>query len=115
MDIEEFSKPLDIIIQNPPFGIQKKDRGMDVIFLKQAIKNANIIYSIHKSGKKNQAFLSKFIQNQKARVDSIISMRITIPYLFHFHRKKQYPIEVDLYRIISINPKIKIVRDLNPK
>ncbi|NVM54750.1 MAG: 50S ribosomal protein L11 methyltransferase [Candidatus Helarchaeota archaeon] len=100
MDIQEFSQSLDVIIQNPPFGVQMR-RGMDVIFLKTAIKNAKIIYSLHKSGEKNQSFLRNLIQNQNALVDAIVPIQILIPHLFNFHKKKQYPIEVDLYRIIS--------------
>lgn len=100
MDIQEFSQSLDVIIQNPPFGVQMR-RGMDVIFLKTAIKNAKIIYSLHKSGEKNQSFLRNLIQNQNALVDAIVPIQILIPHLFNFHKKKQYLIEVDLYRIIS--------------
>jgi putative methylase len=101
MDINDFSILVDIIIQNPPFGIQQKDRGMDTVFLKKAIESAPIIYSIHKSNEKNQQFLRDFIKQQNAFVDAIIPIQISIPQQFHFHKKKQYPIYVDLYRIIS--------------
>lgn len=100
-NIQNFSKSLEIIIQNPPFGVQKRDRGMDLVFLKTAIKNARIIYSIHKSGEKNRSFLRDFIQDQNAVIDAIVSLQILIPHLYNFHRKKRYPIEIDLFRIIS--------------
>ena len=35
-DIQDFSTRVDIVIQNPPFGVQRGDRGMDTIFLKKA-------------------------------------------------------------------------------
>ena len=101
IDIEEFQQPVDVIIQNPPFGVQKKDRGMDTIFLKKAIENSKVTYSIHKSGAKNQKYLQNIIQNQNAQVDAIIPIQIAIPHLFKFHRKKRYPVQIDLYRIIS--------------
>lgn len=101
MDIKDFSKPVDVVIQNPPFGVQKRDRGMDVVFLKTAIRNAEIIYSLHKSGEKIQSFLRNHIKNQNAMVNTIVPLQFSIPHLFNFHRKKQYPVEVDLYRIIS--------------
>ncbi len=100
MDVNDFLKSVDVIIQNPPFGVQHK-RGLDRVFLKQAIQNATIVYSIHKSGEKNQRFLRNFIQNLNAVVDAIIPIQISIPHLFEFHRKEQYLVEIDLYRIIS--------------
>ncbi len=105
MNIQDFNITVDVIIQNPPFGVQKRDRGMDSIFLKKAMRNAPIIYSIHKSGTKNQTFLRNLIQNQQAIVDAIIPLQIVIPHLFEFHQKKSYPVQIDLYRIIS---KVKI-------
>ena len=101
MDIQNFSIPSDIIIQNPPFGVQKRDRGMDTVFLEKAIENAKIIYSIHKSGDKTQRFLRDFIEKHDAFIDAIIPIQITISHLFPFHKKKAYPVNVDFYRIIS--------------
>ncbi len=102
MDIENFSTTVEIIIQNPPFGVQKKERGMDTIFLKKAIQNARIIYSLHKSGTKNREYLERIIQKFNAHINAIIPLEISIPHLFIFHKKKQYPVQIDLYRIISL-------------
>ncbi|MFX1298978.1 MAG: METTL5 family protein [Promethearchaeota archaeon] len=99
LNIQNFSTKVDVVIQNPPFGVQQKDRGMDIIFLKKAIEIANIIYTVHKSGKKNQLYLQNIIQSQNALVDAIIPIQIFIPHLFNFHKKKQYAVEIDLYRI----------------
>ena len=104
LDVQDFSTSLEIIIQNPPFGIQQKP-SMDTIFLKQAIKHASTIYSIHKSGEKVRTYLRKFIQNQNATVDAIIPIEISLPHLYKFHRKKRYPIKIDLYRIVSSSKK----------
>ncbi|MHA1264204.1 MAG: METTL5 family protein [Candidatus Helarchaeota archaeon] len=101
-EIEQFSQSLDVVIQNPPFGVQKEDYGMDTIFLKHALKLAPTIYSLHKAGTKNQQFLSNFIQRHHANIDAIIPLEITIPHLFHFHTKNRYSVKVDLYRILSL-------------
>lgn len=100
-DIQAFSLKVDVIIQNPPFGVQRGDRGMDTVFLKKALESAKIIYSLHKSGEKTQLYLRKFIQNQKAVLDTIVPLQINLPHLYEFHRKKNYPVQIDLYRIIS--------------
>ncbi len=98
MDIRDFSIKVDVIIQNPPFGVQ--NRGADVIFLTKAIENAEIIYSIHNSSEKIRKFLSNVIQKQNAYIDAIIPIQIRIPHLFKFHKKKYHLIQVDLYRIL---------------
>jgi putative methylase len=100
-DIQDYSLKVEVIIQNPPFGVQRADHGMDVVFLKKAIESAKIIYSLHKSGEKTQGYLRKFIQNQNAILDTIVPLQINLPHLYDFHRKKSYPVQIDLYRVIS--------------
>lgn len=100
-DIQDISLNVDVIIQNPPFGVQRADRGMDIVFLKKALECAKIVYSLHKSGEKTQLYLRNFIQDQKAVLDTIIPLQITLPHLYTFHRKKNYPVQIDLYRIVS--------------
>jgi predicted RNA methylase len=100
-DIQNFSLKVDVIIQNPPFGVQRADHGMDVVFLKKALECAKIIYSLHKSGEKTHLYLRKTIQNQNAILDTIVPLQINLPHLYTFHRKKNYPVQIDLYRIIS--------------
>lgn len=100
-DIHDFSTKVDVVIQNPPFGVQSGDRGMDTIFLRKALEIAKIIYSLHKSGEKNQSYLRKFIETQNAHLDAIVPIQINLPHLYSFHRKKIYPVQIDLYRIIT--------------
>jgi len=100
-DIQNFSIKADIIIQNPPFGVQKGDHGIDIIFLKKALEIAKIIYSLHKSGQKNQSYIKNFIQKQNVFLDAIIPIQINLPHLYTFHRKKNYAVQIDLYRIIT--------------
>ena len=100
-DIHDIALKVDVVIQNPPFGVQRADHGMDIVFLKKALESAKIIYSLHKSGEKTQVYLRKFIQNQGAILDTIVPLQINLPHLYKFHRKKNYPVQIDLYRIIS--------------
>src|SRR3989344_5799282 len=46
-DIKDFSKKVDTIIQNPPFGT--KDIHADKLFLEKAFTLADNIYSLHKT------------------------------------------------------------------
>src|SRR3989338_2474432 len=45
-DIRLFDEPVDLIVQNPPFGT--KQEHADKIFLEKAFTMANLIYTMHK-------------------------------------------------------------------
>ncbi len=56
----ELSKA-DTVIQNPPFGVQKK--GADMVFLEKALELGDEVYSIHKGVPKNREFISNQVRN----------------------------------------------------
>ena len=45
-DIKDFNEKVDVVIENPPFGVQKEHADRE--FLEQAFKISDIIYSFHK-------------------------------------------------------------------
>jgi putative methylase len=97
-DIDSFSGTFDTVLQNPPFGVQKK--GADRKFLLKALELAPVVYSLHKSGESNRVFIKRFIEQHGGRVTGIFPMKLNIPRLFKFHTKRKYMVEVDLYRIV---------------
>jgi putative methylase len=84
-------------LQNPPFGVQK--RRADRKFLLKALEFASRVYSLHKGGESNRAFIKSLIERHGARVTGIYSMKLNIPRLFKFHTKPIHEVDVDLYRI----------------
>ncbi len=98
-DIECVTGHFDTTIMNPPFGSWR--RGADVKFLRKALEISDIIYSLHKRSVSTRTFLKNRIASLGGRVDRIYEMRILIPRIFSFHRKKMYPVDVDLYRILK--------------
>jgi len=46
-NIENYHHPVDVVIQNPPFGTQEKHA--DLVFLKKALALAPVAYSLHKT------------------------------------------------------------------
>lgn len=98
-DIKCIQGPFDVTLMNPPFGTWR--RGMDVSFLKEAIKISRVVYSLHKSGEKNRKFLIEKIKSLGGKVDQIHQFEISLPKSLPFHRKKNYPVKVDLYRVLS--------------
>jgi putative methylase len=115
-DIDAVCGKFDTVLQNPPFGVQR--RGADRKFLEKALDVGNVVYSLHKSPHKDKAFikklktrkngvmpsapspfLKKFIEEHGGKIRAVYAMVMTIPYMFRFHTKRKYEFAVDLYVI----------------
>jgi len=97
-DIEALHGNCQTVLQNPPFGVQK--RSADRKFLLKALQLAPRVYSLHKSGEGNRAFIKRFIEGHGGKVTGIFPLKLNIPKLFKFHTKRKHEVKVDLYRII---------------
>jgi len=97
-DIDVLHGRFHAVLQNPPFGVQK--RSADRKFLLKALQLAPRIYSLHKGGESNRAFIKKFIEGHGGKVTGIFPMKLNIPKLFKFHTKRKHEVKVDLYRIV---------------
>lgn len=115
-DISTISGQFDTVVQNPPFGIQK--RYADRKFLKKALEVGKKIYSIHShpftdnnliSLLKNNPeaivqippspFFRKYIEENNGSVCAVYSMLMSIPKMFDFHKKQIHSFIIDLYSI----------------
>jgi len=115
-DIGGICGGFDTVLQNPPFGVQK--RGADRKFLEHALALGRVVYSLHKdvhrdkmlaeklrTGKTNavqvspSSFLEKFIQDHGGRIKAVYAMLMTIPHMFSFHTRRRHEFIVDLYVI----------------
>jgi putative methylase len=114
-DIEALHGRFDTIVENPPFGVQK--RGADTKFLGKAIELGKMIFSLHKATDKDSTladrlkrgeiiehassnpFLSSFIAKRSAKILGIYAMLMEIPHMFEFHTRKKHEFVVDLYVI----------------
>jgi putative methylase len=96
-DIDALHGFFDTVLQNPPFGVQR--RKADRKFIEKALELGRIVYSLHKSGSSNREFIKRFIDKHGGRVAGIFPMEMEIPRLFGFHTKRKYGVKVDLYRI----------------
>jgi len=96
-DIDVLRGRFDTVLQNPPFGVQR--RSADRRFLLKAMELAPRVYSLHKGGEANRAFIKRFIEANGGKVTSIFQMRFNIPRMFKFHTERRHEVDVDLYRI----------------
>jgi len=114
-DIDAIHGAFDTVIQNPPFGVQK--RKADRRFLQKSLEIACRIYSFHK-GESNKellkrlkghetkvvpvqpsAFLKNFIEKRGGKIRAVYAMVMTIRYMFKFHKKRKHEFLVNLYVI----------------
>ena len=96
-DISEWDGKVDTVIQNPPFGIQK--RHADRIFLEKALESAENIYSLHRSYEKSRDFIKNFVERRNGKVKNITTYKFRIPHMFRFHRRPKVEFDVDLFDI----------------
>jgi putative methylase len=106
----------DTVLQNPPFGIQR--RKADRKFLRKALEIAEHVYSLHKSSQDNpklvnklsrnrtqlleaapSPFLNELVEEYGGEVKAVYTMLMTIPRMFHFHTKPRHQFLVDVYII----------------
>jgi putative methylase len=96
-DIDVMRGTFDTVLQNPPFGVQR--RRADQKFIEKSLELGRRIYSLHKSGERNREFIKRFIERHGGKVTGIFPMKMDIPRMFEFHTKKKRSVQVDLYRI----------------
>jgi len=95
-DIDAITGRCDTVIMNPPFGTRVKH--MDKLFLSKAMAIAKVVYSLHK--RSTRQYILRFIDSKNGSVETLFQMRLEIPRIFDFHRRKRYAVDVDLYRIL---------------
>jgi putative methylase len=115
-DIETIRGGFDTVLQNPPFGVQKREA--DRKFLEKALEIGKVIYSLHKHPEADRAFVKKlkqnkagivqvvpnvflkdFIERRGGKIKGVYAMVMTVPYMFSFHSKKKHEFAVDLFVI----------------
>jgi putative methylase len=113
-DIDSVNGHFDTVLQNPPFGVQK--RGADRKFVVKALELGSVIYSLHKRPDHDSAllkelktcgdgaiqvssssFMERFVEENGGTVDSVYALLMTIPHMFSFHSQKKHEFVVDLY------------------
>ncbi len=98
-DVEHLSGKCDVVVQNPPFGVQR--RGADRKFIVKALEIGSVIYSLHKSNEESRKFIRRLVKKYGGRIDVIICMDLPLRPVFPFHRKRIHVVKVDLYRIVK--------------
>lgn len=85
---------VDTVVMNPPFGIAKHNRGLDLKFLENALKNARYVYSLHKYSEGFIKMLEKVKKKMGFDVVWFEGINLEIPMIYERHRRRVYRIKV---------------------
>ncbi len=114
-DIAAVEGKFDTVLQNPPFGVQRREA--DRAFLIKALEVGSSVYSLHShpeldrrlirqlksSGEMLEVsaspFLKRFVEKHGGKVTAVYANLMTIPKMFDFHTKLRYDFVVDIYVI----------------
>ncbi len=94
-DVKTFNIPCDTVIQNPPFGAQK--RHADRPFLEKAMEIADVIYTMHLE--KSAPFVEEFISSRGGEISHKFTYEFPIKRTFSFHRKEVMKFRVNAFRV----------------
>ena len=90
----------DTIIQNPPFGSQRRARnGEDLKFVKKArMLKPSALYSFHMAS--TEEFLINFYQKNGLNITHIFRYNFPIPKIYEFHTKEKQNVNVIVIRAL---------------
>lgn len=101
-DINELNDTFnaDTIIQNPPFGSQRKAKeGQDLNFVKKACElNPDVLYSFHMAS--TEEFLGDFYKKNNLEITHVFRYNFPIPKIYEFHTKEIQNVNVIVFRAL---------------
>lgn len=94
-DIANFNKKVDVVLENPPFGV--KVRHADRVFLEKAFSLAPVIYSFHKS--ESKGFIEAFAKDNSFKITHCWKFKFPLKASMAFHKRRIYRIDVSCFRL----------------
>lgn len=95
IDVDEFEEKVDVVIQNPPFGV--KEEHADRLFLMKAFECANEIFSFHKMS--TNEFVEKIAKDNGFFVERIYRYKLPLKKTFFFHTSRIKFIDVGCWHL----------------
>lgn len=92
-------KACDIVVQNPPFGVQSPHN--DRLFIKSSLDISKIVYSMHKAGTKK--FIVSLFRRFGGEIVWIKRHVIILKHTMPHHSKRAYPVEVEIYKAVKVS------------
>lgn len=100
--INLYIRGVDTIIMNPPFGVVKKNKGIDIMFLRKALSLANNIYTIHKFSQGLEKIVYQLVEIYGFKITYREILDFPIPMMFITHKRKIYRVKTVFYIIEKV-------------
>ncbi len=98
-DIASFTKEVETVIQNPPFGVQSQHA--DRPFLEKAFEISPVVYSIHKI--ESESFIRKLAAEHKFKLTHLLRYSLPLKKTMEFHTHRIERIPVGCFRLQRIS------------
>lgn len=96
-DVRDFNKRVDVVVENPPFGVQKKHA--DKVFLEKAMELGDVVYSFHKI--ESRKFIKNLANEKGFKVKAIMKFNLPLKPSQKFHKERVYIVKVGCWRLIK--------------
>ncbi len=93
--VSDFDEKVDIVVQNPPFGIQVKHA--DRVFLDVAMQISPIVYSFHKA--ESKGFITKFSDEKGFKISNYWEFDWPLKMTMKHHEKRIHKVKVGCWRL----------------
>ncbi|MEM2354290.1 MAG: methyltransferase [Desulfurococcaceae archaeon] len=87
---------IDTVVMNPPFGVVKRNRGLDLKFLKSALRSARNVYSLHKHSRGFLEVLEEMSKAMELDITWFEVLNLEIPMIYSRHRRRVHRVKVVL-------------------
>lgn len=94
-DVKNFKEKVDLVIQNPPFGVKKEHADRE--FLMSAMKRSDSIVSLHKIESKN--FIEKFSEDEGWKAQLLKIIKFPLKRIKAYHTKKVHYVDVGVWKL----------------
>jgi putative methylase len=94
-NVSEFDEKVDLVVQNPPFGVQVKHA--DKVFLETAMQISPIVYSFHKV--ESKGFIGKFSDDKEFKITNYWEFEWQLKMTMKHHEKRIHKIDVGCWRL----------------
>jgi len=96
--VDFFDEKVDLVVQNPPFGI-KGDKHADKVFLEKAFRVSDVIYSFHKA--ESKGFLNAVTKDNDFKVEEYWEFDWPLKQTMKYHTKKIQYIKVGCWKLVK--------------
>ena len=88
---------IDTTIMNPPFGVNPRNKGLDMMFLRKALELSKTVYTIHKHSPGEEKLVREIASLNSYAIVYREKALMPIKMMYPRHRRRVYRVEVDIY------------------